>query len=103
MNLETIRNVAARLDGKSIAAFVHTARVVIDAVAAEREQALSESAPQPIDYATARHDHAAPPGGPLSVGELRARSAEMVQAIAAEKWVDGFVSCLQLLAAVGAI
>lgn len=103
MNIDTLKKVAAALDADTLKSFVHTARLTIDAIASEQRAAAAKAAPQPIDYAAADHDRSAPAGGWIDPQEVKALSAAMTEAIAAEKWADGFVTAIQLLAMVGAI
>ena len=104
MTLESITSLAERLDAQTIQTFVHTMRLIADAILAEAEDRAGEHAPTgQVDYATAGPDRTAPPGGWGDVAEIRSRATAMAEAIAAEKWQDGFVFAFELMALVGKV
>lgn len=88
------------LPPSKLAAVVHAVRDVIDTLADNRSS-YANTAPQGTEYDTADHDASAPVGGWLSVDELRERSRQMTEAIAAEKFVQGFLMAVQLMAMFG--
>jgi hypothetical protein len=95
------KSMLERLDASTVQAFVAAAVRVVDALVIEAERGAPASAPQPRDYRTAELPHGTPPGGWLGVGELRAAAQRATEALAAEKWTDGFVTALQALALLG--
>ena len=103
MTLEQIKGVAEKLDPATIQTFVHTARLVVEAVADEAQASASTQMPGQTDYATATLDHSTPAGGWLNVEQIRETSRKMTEAVAAEKWVDGFICAVQFMAMIGAI
>lgn len=97
MNLKSI---AERLDVQTARAFVGAARHVIDAMLIEAERVRQAQTPGRKDYRAGELSRETPGGGWLSHDELRAASQQMSEAIAGERWVDGFVAAMRVLAAV---
>lgn len=94
MNLAAI---AARLDAETARVFVRAARHVIDAMLIEAECVRQTQTPRQKSYDHAQLDRSAPAGGWVSHDELRGTAQRLAEAIAAEKWVDGFLLAMQLL------
>lgn len=94
MNLAAL---AARLDAETARVFVRAAWHVIEAMLIEAEHVRQTQTPREKDYGTARLDRSAPAGGWISHDELRSTARRLSEAIAAEKWVEGFVLAMQLL------
>ncbi len=96
-----MRSVLASIDAQTAQAFVTAARHVIDALLIEGERVQQTQTPAARDYSQAELSRATPAGGWLSHEELRDVARRMAEAVAAEKWTDGFVAALELLAVVG--
>jgi hypothetical protein len=92
---------ARRIDADTARSFVTAARHVIDALLIEAQRVQQTQTPAPRDYATATLPRTAPPGGWLSDAELRRTTQALSEAIAAEKWLDGLLTALRLLALLG--
>lgn len=88
---------ADHIDARTARAFVSAARHVIDAMLIEGERTRQASTPAPRDYASAVLDRSAPGGGWISPSELRSAAQRLSEAVAAEKWTEGFVVAMQLL------
>jgi predicted phage gp36 major capsid-like protein len=97
-----LKRIAEQLDLTTVRAFVGAARHVIDALLIEGERVRQAQAPAARDYASAELDRGAPGGGWISHEELRATAQRMSEAIAAERWVEGFVAAVRLLSMVRA-
>jgi hypothetical protein len=102
MNLERIAEIARSLDQATIQSFVHAARLTVEAIIGEADKAAAAQTPGTTDYRTATHDRSAPAGGWIVPDEVRHTSRAMVEAIAAEKWVDGFVTAVKAIAMIAA-
>jgi hypothetical protein len=102
MNLEKIKAIAESLDAGTVQSFVHAARLAVEAIINEADQVAKAATPAATDYATADHDRSSPAGGWILPDELRNANTAMVEAIAAEKWVDGFVTAVKAMALVAA-
>ena len=98
MDLATL---AGRIDATTARSFVEAARHVIDAMMIEAERVQQAQAPAKQDYAAGRLSRTAPPGGWLSDSELRDTARQLAEAMAAEKWTDGFLAAVRLLAKLG--
>lgn len=92
-----VAKVAEKLDADVLKQFVVGVQKVIEALLIEQEHVGSQPGPVPVDYNTAGLPRAEPPGGWIGTGELRAASQKMSEAIAAEKWVEGFVFAVQAM------
>lgn len=92
---------AKGLDAGAVRAFVTAARHVIDALMIEATRLEQVRTPGVRDYATAELSREAPGGGWIASDELRATTQKLTEAIAAEKWVEGFVVAVRLLSALG--
>ena len=91
-----------RLDAESARAFVQGARNVIDALMVEARRPTPAAAPPgDRDYASAGLSRTAPPCGWLSSTEVDRVHQQMVEAMAAEKWVEGAVFAVRLLKTFG--
>jgi len=97
------QTVLRNVDAGTARAFVQAARHVIDAMLLEVARVQQAQTPAPRDYQQAGPSREAPAGGWISHEELRATTQRMAEAIAAEKWVDGMLFAIRLLAAVGAV
>lgn len=93
--------VARRIDAQTARTFVTAARHVVDALLIEAEHVRTTQAPTTVDYNAAGLPRDAVPGGWISIDEVRDGSRRMAESIAAEKWVDGFLVAVKLLAALG--
>lgn len=93
----TLKSIAAQLDLQTARAFVGAARHVIDAMLIEAERVRQTQTPGRKDYTAAGLDRSTPGGGWISHEELRATAQEMSEAIAAERWIDGFMAAMKLL------
>lgn len=97
-----LEQIAGRIDADTARAFVEAARHVIDAMLIEAERVQQTQTPGRRDYAAAGLDASTPGGGWISHAELRAAAQRVGEAVAAEKWSEGFVAAVKLLALVGA-
>jgi len=96
-----LTKLANAIDAQTAQAFVTAARHVIDALLIEAARVDQTCTPEPRDYESATLSRAAPPGGWLSHAEMRETAQRLGEAIAAEKWTDGVVLALRLLAQLG--
>jgi hypothetical protein len=96
-------NLAKNIDVETARAFVTAARHVIDAMLIEGERVRQTQTPVARDYNAATLPRTTPAGGWISHEELRETSRRMSEAIAAEKWIDGFIAALQILSAMGGL
>lgn len=103
MDLNKLKDIAARLDEGTVQSLVHAVRLVVDAAVHEAEAVAQTQTPPPINYATADHDHGSPPGGWQTTQELRHAARQMTAAVAAEQWVDGVVAAFRVMALVGVV
>lgn len=93
-----LKQFAKSLDADTIRAFVGAARSVIEALLIEQQPATPTPPPGQRDYAAATLARSTPAGGWIGESELRAATQKMNEAIASEKWVEGFMVAVQLLA-----
>ena len=100
MDLQTIVD---RIDASTARAFVTAARHVIDAMLIEAERVRQTQTPGARDYDTASLPRETPAGGWLSHDELRQTTQKMSEAIATEKWKDGMLLMLRILAGLGGV
>lgn len=98
-----LNQIAQQITPQAARAFVSAARNVIDAMLIEAERVREVSTSDRIDYETAALPRGTPAGGWLSMEELRTSAQRLAEAIAAEKWTDGFLVAVRLIAALGAI
>ena len=91
------------IDAETARAFVTAARHVIDAMLLEGARLEEARTPPRRDYESATLSREAPPGGWLSHAELRQTTQKISEAIAAEKWSDGVMFTIRLLARFGAM
>lgn len=96
-------NLAKSIDIETARAFVTAARHVVDAMLIEGERVRQTQTPGARDYNAATLPRTAPAGGWISHEELRETARRMFEAIAAEKWTDGFIAALQILSAMGGL
>ena len=96
-------NLAKNIDAETARAFVTAARHVIDAMLIEGQRVQQTQTPGVQDYNAARLPRTAPAGGWISHEEVRETARRMSEAIAAEKWTDGFIAALQILSAMGGL
>ncbi len=94
---------AERMTPQAARAFVSAARHVIDAMVIESERVRQAQGPGRTDYNAAGLSHDTPGGGWISVEELRDSSRRLAESIAAERWTDGFLVAVKLIAALGAV
>lgn len=90
-----------RIDPATARAFVAATRNVIDALLLEGERVRQAQGPAVRDYAAAELRRDAPAGGWISDEELRATGRRLAEALAAEKWVDGFAAAVKIMALLG--
>jgi len=100
MDLEAVMK---RIDAPTARAFVTAARHLIDALLIEAESVRTMQTPAARDYRAAELPRDTPAGGWLSHGELRATVQRMSEAIAAERWIDGAMFAVRLLAGLGGL
>ncbi|MBK8913585.1 MAG: hypothetical protein IPM64_03120 [Phycisphaerales bacterium] len=99
MNLDLI---LGAIDAPTARRFVEAARHVVDALLIEAERVRQVQTPAPLDYAgSAGLSRQSPPGGWISSDELRAATQRMSEALAAEKWREGFVAAIAAIALIG--
>jgi hypothetical protein len=96
-----LQSIVRKIDTPTAQAFVSAARHVIDALLIEAHRVQAAQTPPPRDYNAAELPRAAAPGGWLTDDELHETARRLAEAIAAEKWVEGFVLALKMLAALG--
>jgi hypothetical protein len=96
-----LEGVLRKIDMNTARAFVSAARHVIDALLLEKQRVQQTQTPTPRDYNAAELSRAEAPGGWLSDGELHETAQRLAEAIAAEKWMDGLVFALQMMALLG--
>jgi len=100
----SLQAVAAKYTPEQLKLFIQIVREIVDRVA-QTPAALPtvDPAAGTIDYATAPaiDTSAGPPGGWLTKDDVRVASAKMIEAVAAEKWTDGFVFAVKLFVAAG--
>lgn len=97
----TIEQIAGRIDASAAQAFVRAARHVIDAMMIEANRVQQTQTPGHTDYASAELSRAAPPGGWISQSELNEAQQKMTEALAAEKWTEGFATAIRVLKMIG--
>lgn len=99
MNLEMI---AKQVDMGTARAFVTAARHFVDALLIEGARVQSTATPGERDYnAAGGLSRETPAGGWISNEELRSVTQRMAEAIAAEKWVEGALFAVRVLALLG--
>lgn len=99
MNLETI---AKQVDMGTARAFVTAARHFIDALLIEGQRVKSTATPGERDYnASGGLSRETPGGGWISNEDLRSATQRMSEAIAEEKWVEGAVFAVRVMALLG--
>lgn len=59
-----------------------------------------QESPNRLDYNKAGIELVAPPNGWISMSELEAYNQKMTEAIANEKWTEGFILAMQIVAMV---
>jgi hypothetical protein len=96
-----LTKLARAVDAETARAFVTAARHVIDALLIESARAEQTRTPAERDYESATLSRTAPAGGWLAHGELRQTAQRLAEAIAAEKWTDGMMFALRVLAQLG--
>lgn len=96
-------SVINRVDVENARAFVHAARVVIDAMLLEAESVRAAQTPAQRDYNAAELPRTTPAGGWLSHDELRQTAQQIGEAIAAERWLDGMLFTLRLFGKLGGL
>lgn len=95
MNVATVLE---QIDARTAQAFVHATRQLIDALFVESARVEQTRTPGEVDYARAELPRAAPPGGWISDAEIATTTRRMAEAIAAEKWVEGVLCAVRLMA-----
>lgn len=92
--------IAKGLSEQTLKGFVNAVNEIVKQIAGTPVGGVS-TAPTPVDYAHAEITVGVPPGGWLSVEEFRDASRRMTEAIAAEKWVEGFITAVQIMIMIG--
>lgn len=99
MNLDVVLRA---IDARTAWRFVEAARHVVDALLIEAERVRQTQTPAPLDYSgDAGLRREAPAGGWISVDELRAATQRMSEALAAEKWREGFTAAVAAMVMIG--
>ncbi|QOJ15657.1 MAG: hypothetical protein HRU75_13845 [Planctomycetia bacterium] len=99
MNLDLVLRA---IDARTARRFVEAARHVVDALLIEAERVRQTQTPAPLDYSgSAGLNRAAPVGGWIATDELRAATQRMSEALAAEKWREGFTAAVAALVMIG--
>lgn len=93
-----IVGIAERVDARVAQSFVRAAFNVLTAMTVEVERGKPARPPGERDYNAAGLSREGPAGGWISDGELRAATQRISEAIAAEKWSEGFVFAIQAMA-----
>jgi len=96
-----LQKLLRNLDGRTARAFVRAASHVIDAMLLETARSEPETTPGRRDYENAGLPDSTPAGGWISHEELRQTTQKMTEAIASEKWTEGVMFAIKLLAKVG--
>ncbi len=89
------------IDPVTAKAFVSAVRNVVDALLVESERVEQTEPLATRDYNRADLPRRQPAGGWLSPTELRASGRAMAEALAAEKWTDGFLAAIKLVCVLG--
>lgn len=97
----TLKSALAQIDAGAARAFVQAARNVIDAMLIEHRRVAQANPPAPRDYNDADVEAGAAPGGWISDAELHDTTRRLAEAVAAEKWADGALLAIRLLARLG--
>ena len=100
MDLQTL---IKSIDADTARAFVSATRHVIDALLIEGERVRQTQTPTVRDYNTATLPRDSPAGGWLSHEELRETARKISEALATEKWTDGFITALKAVSALGGL
>lgn len=100
MDFQTI---VRQMNPATARAFVQATRNVIDALMIEGARVREAHGPQPRDYENADFSREAPAGGWIATEELRATAQRMNEAIALEKWTEGFIFAVRLMSMLGAV
>lgn len=98
-----LRQALQQVDASTAQAFVSAARHVIDALLIEARRVQAQQPPAARDYRGAALPRESPAGGWLAHEELALTAQRMAEAIAAERWVDGALFAVRMLAMLGAV
>ena len=96
-----LSNFLSKLDPAVIQTFVHTVRKVLDAFRIEAAIVSQSATPSSPDYEHGGLSPAPPSGGWITNDELRARVQEFNEAMALEKWIDGFIAGIKVMMFIG--
>ncbi len=97
----TLNSALQQVDAGTAQAFVRAARHVIDAMMIEAQRVHQAQAPGARDYLGGDLSREAAAGGWISHEELRSTTQKLSEAIAAEKWIDGLLTAVRLIALLG--
>lgn len=95
------RTIVNQLDAATARAFVQATRNVIDALMIEGARVRAAQGPQERDYENAEFSREAPAGGWMASDELRSTAQRMSEAIAMEKWTEGFMFAVRVVSMLG--
>ena len=95
------RTIVQQLNPATARAFVQATRNVIDALMIEGARVREARGPAPRDYEQAEFSRTAPPGGWIAPEELRGVVQKMNEAIALEKWTEGFFFAVRAMSILG--
>lgn len=90
-----------RVDASTARAFVSATRHVLDALLLEGERIQQVQTPGAVDYNAADLPRTTPAGGWLTLDKVRQANRELVEAIAHERWWDGFATALRVMQMIG--
>lgn len=97
-----LEEIAKRVDEGNARAFVQAARHLINAMMVETARQADSQGPAAgagaRDYRTAELSREAAPGGWISRAELDRTNQQLIEAIAAEKWIEGVVAAVRVMA-----
>lgn len=95
-----LSTVMSDLSMESIKEFVTVVKRYIDDALVDDIKVLPQESPTKIDYNKAGVELIAPHGGWISRSELERYNQKMTEAIANEKWTEGFILAMQIVAMV---
>lgn len=97
MDTKTASAIASHIGPEEAKHFVTAAFNVIKAALIVREQEREARTPGTVDYGSAELDRSTPADGWITDETLLSYQQRMTEAIAAEKWMDGFIFAIQLI------
>lgn len=96
-----IKPLISRIDPEAARALVESAGRVFDALVIESERIQEEPGPALRDYPSAELSREAPQGGWISDSALRRAAQDISEAIAKEKWTEGFITAVRWMRVLG--